>query len=217
MTNQMQAMPVSRRALMTSFAWVALIGAGAPRRAQAADAGASPEAVIRRFYDALLAEMKEASHLSFDQRYQRLAPAITQTYNLALMSRLAVGPSWAQLPPAQQQRLTEAFSIYTISEYANQFDGYSGERFEVDPNPATSANGPIVKTSLTKSNGEKVALNYLMRQGADGAWQIIDVYLSGTISQLATRRAEFTSVLQQGGADALVRLLDQRSAALHTG
>ena len=185
------------------------------RRALAVDAG--PAAVIQRFYDALLAEMKAAQHLSFDQRYQLLAPAVTETYNLALMSRLAVGPGWAQLSPAQQQRLTDLFSTYTISEYASQFDGYSGERFEVDPAPATSANGPIVQSSLVKSNGEKVALNYLLRQGGNGAWQVIDVYLSGTISQLATRRSEFTSVLQQGGADALVKLLEQRTAALHTG
>lgn len=216
-TDPVPPMPLSRRALLTSFAWSAPIGAWTLRHARAADAGAPPAAVIQRFYDALLAEMKDAAHLSFDQRYQLLAPAITQAYNLPLMSRLAVGPGWAQISPAQQQRLTEAFSTYTIAEYASQFDGYSGERFEVDPNPANSANGPIVKTTLTKSDGEKVAFNYLMRQGADGAWQVIDVYLSGTISQLATRRSEFTSVLQQGGADALLKLLTQRTAALHTG
>lgn len=208
----MQAMPVSRRALVTMLALPAAIGLP---RARAAETG--PDAVIRRFYDTLLAEMKDAQHLSFDQRYQRLAPAVIQTYNLALMSRLAVGPGWAQLTPAQQQRLTELFSTYTVAEYASEFDGYSGERFEVDPAPATSANGPIVKSSLIKSNGEKVALNYLMRQAPDGAWQVIDIYLSGTISQLATRRSEFTSVLQQGGADALVKLLEQRTAALRTG
>ncbi|HML10419.1 MAG TPA: ABC transporter substrate-binding protein [Stellaceae bacterium] len=204
-------MTVSRRGLLTIAASFAL----AARHAAADDA--APVAVIQRFYDVLLGVMKDAKHLSFDQRYQRLAPTVTQTYNLALMSRLSVGPGWAQLSPAQQQSLTTAFSNYTIANYANQFDGYSGERFEVDPAPAASPNGPIVQSSLVKSDGEKVALNYLMRQGSDSAWQVIDVYLSGTISQLATRRSEFTSVLQQGGADALVKLLEQRTAALRTG
>ena len=185
-------------------------------RAVAAESGAGPTAVIQRFYDALLAEMKEAKRLTFDQRYQRLAPAVTQTYNLPLMSRLAVGPGWANFQPPQQQAVTDAFSRYTISVYANRFDGYSGERFDVDPNPATSPNGMIVQTTLTKSDGEKVSLNYLMRQ-AESGWQVIDVYLTGTISQLATQRSEFTGVLQQGGADALVRLLDQRIASLRTG
>jgi len=185
--------------------------------AMAADSGAEPVVVIQRFYGALLSEMKEAKRLSFEQRYQRLAPIITQTYNLALMSRLSVGPEWARLQPAQQQSVAEVFARYTISLYANRFDDYSGERFEVDPTPATNANGLIVQSSLIKSDGEKVTLNYLMRQGVDGAWQVIDVYLSGTISELATRRSEFADVLQKGGADGLVKLLEQRTAALHTG
>jgi phospholipid transport system substrate-binding protein len=204
-------MPVSRRALLLS----AIPGALSLRGALAQDAGAV--ATIQRFYDVLLAQMKEGPRLSFDQRYQRLAPAITQAFNLALMTRLAIGPDWAKLQPAQQQRLTEMFSRYTISVYAGRFNDYGGERFAVDPSPATNPNGLIVKTQLTKSNGEKVMLDYLMRQGSEGAWQVIDVYLSGTISELATRRSEFAGVLQSGGADALVKLLEQRTAALRPG
>jgi phospholipid transport system substrate-binding protein len=210
--KSMHAMPASRRAFLVSLPLAAV----AFDRATAAESGAGPTVVIQRFCDALLSEMKDAKRLTFDQRYQRLAPAVTQTYNLPLMSRLAVGPAWAQLQPPQQQSVTEAFIRYTISVYANRFDGYSGERFDVDPNPANSPNGQIVQTTLTKSNGEKVSLNYLMRQG-DSGWQVIDVYLTGTISQLATQRSEYTSVLQQGGADALIRLLDERIASLRTG
>ena len=204
---------VSRRALLT----IATGFAVARHQAMAADAGAAPAAAIQRFYDVLLGVMKDAKSLSFDQRFRRLAPTVTQTYNLALMSRLSVGPGWAQLSPIQQKSLTTAFSNYTIAQYANQFDGYSGERFEVEAAPTTSPYGQIVQSSFVKSDGEKVAFNYLMRQEGDGAWQVIDVYLSGTISQLATRRSEFTSVLQQGGGDALIRLLEQRTAALRTG
>jgi len=206
-------MLVSRRAVLLSFIPMSL----GFRRALAADAGSGPVVVIQKFYDVLLSVMKDAKHQSFDQRYQRLAPALSQAYNLPLMSRLAVGPGWVQLQPAQQQRVTEAFSRYTISLYANRFDDYNGERFEVDPNPTANANGTIVQSTLTKTNGEKVTLNYLMRQSGDGGWQVIDVYLSGTISELATRRSEFGGVLQQSGADGLVKLLDQRIAALRTG
>jgi phospholipid transport system substrate-binding protein len=206
-------MPVSRRAILLSPLPITL----GFRGARAAEGPAGAAAVIRRFYDALLSVMKDAKRLTFDQRYQRLSPVISQVYNLALMCRLAVGPEWVRLQPAQQQSVTDAFARYTISIYANRFDDFNGERFEVDPNPTTNANGVIVPSSLTKSDGEKVVLNYLMRQGSDGAWQVIDVYLSGTISELATRRSEFAGVLQSGGADALVRLLEQRIAGLRAG
>ena len=82
---------------------------------------------------------------------------------------------------------------------------------------AVNPNGTVVNTNLIKSNGEKIALNYLMRQDGTGAWKVIDVYLSGAVSELATRRSEFVAVLQRGGADGLVRMIEQRTAALRTG
>jgi len=187
------------------------------RAAMAAAPGPAPAALIQRFYGALLAVMKDAKRLSFDQRYNRLAPAIAQTFDLALMARIAVGPGWPQLTADQQQRLSAAFSRYTISVYANRFDDYGGERFEVDPTPAANPNGMLVKSWLVKSNGEKVVLNYLVHQDNAGSWRVIDVYLSGTISELATRRSEFAAVFQRDGADGLVRMIEQRTAALRTG
>jgi phospholipid transport system substrate-binding protein len=72
-----------------------------------------------------------------------------------------------------------------------------------------------VQSRLVKSNGEKVTLNYLMRE-ADGRWQAIDVFLSGTISELATRRAEFTSILRRDGAQGLLNVLNRRISELKT-
>ena len=208
--NKRATVSVSRRAFLVASLPVALW----LRSARAAD---GPNAVIQRFYDALLSVMKEAKHLTFDQRYQRLAPVITATFDLGLMSRLSVGPDWPKFSPDQQKRLSDVVARYTISNYANRFDDFNGERFEVDPNPVANPNGTLVQTKLTKSDGDKITLNYLMRQGAAGSWQVIDVYLSGTISELATRRSEYGGVLQSSGADGLIKLLEDRTAALRTG
>ena len=124
------------------------------RSAGAADAG---PAVIERFYGELLAVMKEGKRLSFDQRYSRLAPAIAQTFDLALMTRIAVGPGWAQLAADQQQRLTDAFLRYTVSNYASRFNDYGGERFEVSPAATANPNGIIVDSRIIKANGEPVS------------------------------------------------------------
>ena len=186
------------------------------RAASAVDPGAAP-ALIERFYATLLDVMKQAKRLSFDERYKRLAPAIEQAFDLGLMTRIAIGPGWAGLAADQQQRLSAAFARYIISNYANRFDDYGGERFEVSPKAVPNPNGVIVESRLVKSNGEPVNLNYLLRQDAAGSWKVIDVYLSGTISELATRRSEFSTVLQRNGFDALVQLIEQRRAALRAG
>ena len=182
----------------------------------AGGAEAAP-AVIEQFYGGLLAVMKEAKRLSFDERYNRLAPTISRAFNLPLMTRIAIGPGWAQLTPDQQQRLGTAFSRYTISVYANRFNDYGGERFQVTPAPIANPNGVIVDSKLIETSGETTTLDYLMRQDSDGSWKVIDVYLSGTVSELAARRSEFASVLQSKGADGLVQLIEQRTAALRAG
>jgi phospholipid transport system substrate-binding protein len=205
-------MSFSRRLLLILPAAIAAL----PRAARAADGDAHAAAVIQRFYAQLLAEMQQAKRLTFDQRYSILAPAIEQTFDLALMARIAVGPGWAQLPADQQQHIFAAFTRYTISNYASRFDDFGGERFEVSPTTSSNVNGVIVNSRLIKSSGEPVTLSYLMRQEGVG-WKVIDVYLSGTVSELATRRSEFVAVLQRSGADGLVRLIEQKSAALRAG
>lgn len=199
---------LNRAALFALFAFALLATSARAEQSQ-------PQAVIQAFYGTLLDVMKQGRTLGFTGRYARLKPAIEQAFNLPLMSRLSIGPQWATLTPDQQGGLTEAFTEFTISTYASRFDDYSGERLEVMPETTAAAGGVIVQSRLVKSDGEPVTLNYLMRQ-TDGTWQIVDVFLSGTISELATRRSEFTSVLRRDGAEGLLRLLDRRISDLKT-
>jgi len=200
---------------MKSAILSAVLAAGfltAPARAELSPA----QNVLESFYSVLLGVMKDSKELGFSGRYQRLKPAIEAAYNLPLMSRLSVGPQWQSLTPAQQQQLSASFAQFTVATYANRFDDYSGEKFEVLPDTTPATGGVIGQTRLVKSNGELVTLNYLMRQEA-GKWQIIDVFLSGTISELATRRSEFTSILRRDGPQGLLDVLDRRVAELKTG
>jgi phospholipid transport system substrate-binding protein len=176
--------------------------------ARAAD---DPAKVIEGLYAVILDCMKNAEKLGFKGRREKLAPAIENAYNLPLMARLSVGPDWQKLSPEDQKRLTEAFKDLTVSTYAGRFDGYSGEKFEVEPNAQDAQNGKIVLSRIITSKGEPIQLNYLMRRGS--SWQILDVFLKGTVSELATRRSEFSSVLRRDGPEALVRLMQEKAAA----
>jgi phospholipid transport system substrate-binding protein len=80
-----------------------------------------------------------------------------------------------------------AFSADIAATYADRFDSYSGQRLEV-VGRQVSGSGFLVKTRIVKSTGEPVSVDYVMGQNA-GAWRVSDVYLDGTISQLATQRS----------------------------
>jgi phospholipid transport system substrate-binding protein len=176
---------------------------------------ADPVARVKTLYAALLETMKDAKRLGVEGRYKKLAPVLNATFDLPAMTRIAVGPGWTSFSPEQQAATTAAFTRMTIATYASRFDGYDGERFEVDPKPVERGADRIVNTKLV-STAESVTLNYLLRaSGAD--WKIVDVYLSGTISELASRRAEFTSILKSGGPDALASTLRARGDKLLAG
>jgi len=196
------------------LACIAFAGAAISASVLAAEPRLDPAAApVRTFYDALLDCMKRAKELGIQGRYDTLAPVIRASFDLAAMTRIAVGPSWTSIPSDQQRALMENFARMTIATYANRFDGDSGERFDVDPTAEVRNADRIVRTKLVPTDGEPVTLNYLMR-GSGESWKIIDVYLSGTISELATRRAEFGAILKSGGPKALIDSLRQRGDKL---
>jgi phospholipid transport system substrate-binding protein len=128
------------------------------------------------------------------------------------MTQLAIGPAWTTLPEAQRQQVTQAFERYVTAVYAERFDKYSGERLEVVGEQPTGY-GTIVRTQILKSSGEPVHLNYLM-VGGGSSWQIGDVYLNGTISELAAKRSEFSSILRTQGVNGLIAALNNKALTL---
>jgi phospholipid transport system substrate-binding protein len=131
------------------------------------------------------------------------------------MTRLAIGPTWATLSPAQQQQLVEAFRHYVAATYADRFDSWSGEQLRVTGERPYN-DDVIVQTKIVKTNGETTTLDYLMHQN-QGTWQISDVYLDGSISQLAIQRSEFHSILRRDGVDGLVMALNRKTDLLSKG
>ncbi len=197
----------STRRLFLQVAAALAVGPFAVPSFAADDPAVAP---VKVYCDALLAEMKTAKATPVRKRYEQLEPAIRAMFDLPEMTKTAVGRDWAAMDAADQQAIVTAFSKFTIATYANRFDGYSGEHFEVDPKPDERGEQRMVHTAIVKADGSKVALNYLMHQTASG-WKATDVYLSGTISELATRRSEFSALLKKGGPTELVERLKQQT------
>jgi phospholipid transport system substrate-binding protein len=201
-------MKLSALALLPA-AVVAFGMVGAPAASAAVDA----KATIDAFDATLLDVMKNAVKLGYKGRYDKLAPVIAQTYDLPLMARISVGPQWAGLSPDDQTKITEAFSALSIATFASRFDGYGGETFKITGESPTTGGDNVVDTKLMRPNDEPVDLNYRLRKTGDD-WKVIDVFLSGTISQLANYRSEFSSTLRDKGAAGLIQLINDKVAAL---
>jgi phospholipid transport system substrate-binding protein len=175
----------------------------------AATPGPGPSQVVQHLYGELLDTMQHAVALGAKGRYQKLEPTILRTYDLPFMAKLTIGPAWAGLTPDKKQQAAKAYGRYVTAVYASQFDGYSGEKLEVLGEQPIK-HGTMVKTRIVKSDGEPVTLNYMVHDNEIG-WQIRDVYETGTISQLAVQRSDFTQILRTGGIDGLIAALNKKA------
>ena len=175
-----------------------------------ASAQADPARVtVQSLDDGLLVIMKAKS--SEKSRAQSIAPVIERTFDLPLMIRLAVGPSWTTIAPSDQQALVAAFRRMTIAQYAANFDSWSGESFNIASQVDSRAGDRLIRTTLNAPGKDPIAISYRLRLSG-GEWKIIDVFYRNSISQIATRRSDFSSVLAKEGAKGLVAHLDKLAA-----
>jgi phospholipid transport system substrate-binding protein len=183
----------------------ALAQTAAPTSTQAALTDPAAKQV-QTFYDALLKSMKNAKALGVSGRYKLLEPAVNASFDFTTMTKMIVGPDWDTMSPADRKSVADAFGRFTIANYAQNFDGYSGEQFIIDPNVQERSGDKVVSTKMTQQGKAPIPFLYRM-DNASGSWKIIDVYLNGYVSEVATRRADFASTLKSGGASALTQKL----------
>jgi phospholipid transport system substrate-binding protein len=182
----------------------ALAAAGPwPALAQAED----PAARIKSFYDALQAVTAGPQASDPKARFAALQEPVGNAFDLTAMARLAIGPQWSKFPAAKQASLQEAFGRYFVATYANRLGGISGARFEVTPNAEPRTGGRLVRTKVIDAGGRETPVDYLV--GPEG--KVVDLYLSGTVSELAALRAQFDPVLKSGGPDRLEAYLRERA------
>ena len=177
---------------------------------------ASPTAVVQRLDDALLATLKDGASLGYEGRYKRLQPAMRDTFDLDFMAEKALGQHWKTLSAADQTRWRELFADFTVANYAANFDRFTGQRFEILGEEPSVNDSELVKTKVVTPGAEDVELTYRL-QKRGGAWRIVDVYLKGTVSELALRRADFASLLERDGFEALATVLRGKIADLAAG
>lgn len=190
-----------RLAPFTVGAAIAAAAAAAlPAPALAQDAATSP---VKALSDGLVSIMKSGKKLGFAGRAEQIAPVVDKVFDLPLMTRLAVGVPWNAASPGERTALVAAIRKLTINQYAANFDSWSGQAFAVDANVASRGTDKLVKTQLTAPKTAPVSIAYRLRQSGL-EWRVIDVFYQNSISQLATRRADFDSIVAKGGARALI-------------
>ena len=183
--------------------------AGASLAAPAEDANQ----VINALHDSLLDVMRNATELGYEGRFEKLEPVVPRVFDIDFMARKSVGRYWKQASIEDQQRFLSAFKRFMVANYAGQFDAFSGQSFEIVGTESARMDTVLVRCMLIDPTDENIELNYRLRS-VGNTWKVIDIYLDGTVSELALRRSEFSSIVKKDDFDALIVAIDKKIAKL---
>ncbi|MET0258547.1 MAG: ABC transporter substrate-binding protein [Methylobacterium sp.] len=199
-------MRLTRRSLSTFALLVAgaLALAGSPQGALAADDPAV--APVTKLYGKVEEALKSGAS-DLKSRIDVIGPTFREVFDTPAMVPVAVGPKWKALKPEQQGAITDAFTTYFTTLYANRLSQAAGGKFEIKPGADAQGGNKIVHSKITTKDGDDTDVDYVVN--ADN--RIQDVLLNGTVSEVASMRAGFGEPLKKGGADALVKYLRERT------
>ena len=172
-----------------------------------------PVAVLDRGLTELLAT---SATVPFTQRYALILPIVDEAFDINDIVHAIVGSIWTSLSTANQQMLTVAFRRYTAASYVVNFSAGSGTTIRLQSGSQVVASATLVSTLITPSTGEPMKISYAVKP-VSNAWRITDIYLDGTISQVAVQRSDFRSLLTSDNAELLIQRLNKKVGELSGG
>jgi len=169
--------------------------------------------VVQRMNSTLMENMKRAQVLGFSGRYKQLDPVIRDVFALSYMGEKTLGSYWNTISQEQRKQYLDLYAVWTISSYAGSFDGYSGEKFEIEAGEHIKGDMATVISNLVIPHEESVDFNYTLRRFQD-KWRIVDIRTSG-VSQLSLTRSQFVGLMKSKGFDGLMAALKEKIALIH--
>ncbi len=185
----------------------------AAARHEPAEAPASAgRAVVAELHAALTAVIIDSKSLGYPGRYDALAPVLLRLFNVRTMARATLGPKWNTLSREQQESWVEVFGRFHVSAAALRHRDDRGQRFRILGEEVLGDGLLLVQTQIDyPGRGVDIYVDYRLREGVDG-WRVVDIHDPPSVSDVAMRRSEYATVLDRGGIDALVAMMEERIA-----
>jgi len=182
-------------------------------RAGAEDAATK---VVEHLNAAIAEVLPKAQELGYEGRFQRLKPAMEQAFDVEFMAEKSLGRHWKELSDEQKKEWVAAFRDFMVANYAANLDKNTGQKFEVIGEENAEHDTTLVKGRVVDPAAAPFDLSYRLHPTPKGP-RIIDVQIKNAVSELALRRADFTSLVTRDGFDALLTTIRSRIADLAAG
>jgi len=175
-----------------------------------ADAVTDARKPVERLNATLLEVMKGGKQLRYDGRYKKLEPVVKETFEFEAVSLIALGTQWKKLDQAKKLAFMNKLTDLSVATYAAQFKEFGGEAFQFESSQDIKNGRLLLRYNLVAPNEKPIKFEYFVGQ-FNGQWHIINIVVDG-ISDLALKKAQYTSVMDREGFDALLNKLSQKIA-----
>jgi len=207
-------MMMNRRTLGRAALCLAAVATfGAPLAALAADE--APDALIKRLSADVLNTVKADKAIQSGDLAKIIAlvdKTVMPNVNFRRMTAAAVGPSWRQATPAQQQRLQDEFKVLLVRTYAGALAQVNDQTIQVKPLRAAPEDKDVLVRTEIVGRGDPIQLDYrLEKTPGDGAgWKIYNLNVLG-VWLVETYRGQFAQEINAKGIDGLIDTLVTRN------
>jgi len=171
-------------------------------------APAAAKQVVEKLNTVLIDVMKNAKQLGYEGRYKKLDPIVRETHEFEAIAQIALGNHWKDLSIEQKKKFVDRLTDLSVATYAAQFNGYAGEEFKYDSEQNMKSNRLMLRYNLMAPKEKPVKFEYILN-AFNSQWVIINIVVDG-ISDLALKKAQYSSVIEREGFDSLMNKLSQK-------
>lgn len=164
--------------------------------------------LVSTFHTALLNAMK--SEGDFRTRHKNLLPVVLGTFDLPKIARMSVGSAtWRKLGKPQQLEFEQLMLDLITSTYADRFQGYNDQTFELLQTSEPRPDKWLVRARLIRVEKAAVSMDYYLSDG-----RVFNIVADG-ISDLALRRADYSALMKAQGYDGLTASVRGKIETMH--
>jgi phospholipid transport system substrate-binding protein len=149
------------------------------------------------------------SSQSESEKFSELSQLFLKNVDTVWMARFALGSSWRRLTETQKSEYTKLYQDFLIKTYVPNFKKYNSDKINITGGEAIGNGQFKVSTVINSANDHHINVIYMIHY-QDNTPQIFDIIVEG-VSLITTQRAEFTSIIQQNGFQALVSELQSKT------
>lgn len=194
--------------LMTIFASLTLV----TPVLLASPAGAGDAALeLQRHADRVVGVLADRT-IAPAERQRDVRAIVTEAFDFEEAARRTLGRAWAERTADERASFVTLFTDLLDRAYLRRLGTWDGQRIVIGDEVA-EADRATVKTAIVARDGDRTAVDYIMRRSPDGRWRVVDVSVGGT-SLLGNYRAQFSRLMQSGGFPNLMEKLHAKVASL---